>query len=141
MKVLSSGLPVGEVVVNEDSRAFWEGASEGRLVLPRCRRCGTVIWYPRHLCSSCGSTEVEWFDASGKGTVYSFAIVHQGEGAFAESTPFVVAYVELQEGPRVLTNLIGEPDGWSIGQAVRAVFDRSSDGGPPLLRFESAVSV
>jgi len=138
VKVLSSGLPVGEVVVNEDTRPFWEGAADGRLVLPRCHRCGTVIWYPRHLCSNCGSTEADWFEASGRGTVYSFTVVHNGEGAYAEATPYVIAYVELEEGPRVLTNLIGEPDSWSVGQAVSAVFDRDSDGEQALLRFVAA---
>ena len=138
MKILTSGLPVGEPVVDEDSRPFWEGAAEGRLVLPRCRRCQTVIWYPRHLCVNCGSREVDWFEASGSGSVYSFTVVRNGEGAFSTTTPFVVAYVELEEGPRVLTNLIGEPAGWSVGQPVSAVFDRSTEGGQPLLRFEAA---
>jgi uncharacterized OB-fold protein len=137
MNITRSGLPVGEVVVTDDQREFWQAAAEGRLVLPRCDRCSTVIWYPRHLCPACGSSEVSWFEASGRGTVYSYTVVHQGEGAFAAVTPYVIAYVELDEGPRLLTNLLGEPDAWKVGQAVRAVFDGGEGGGPPLLRFEA----
>lgn len=134
---MSSGLPVGEVVVSPDAQPFWDAAAEGRLVLPKCRRCGTVIWYPRHLCSNCGSTEVDWIEASGRGTVYSFTVVHNGEQAFAAAAPYVIAYVELDEGPRVLTNLLGPAAGWAVGAAVRAVFDRDAEGGPGLLRFEA----
>jgi uncharacterized OB-fold protein len=137
MTLTRSGLPVGEVVVNNDQREFWEAAAEGRLVLPRCNRCSAVIWYPRHLCPRCGSSDVTWFEASGRGTVYSYTVVHQGEGAFAAVTPFVIAYVELDEGPRLLTNLLGEPGAWTVGQAVRAVFDGGDGVGPPLLRFEA----
>ncbi|HEY4887825.1 MAG TPA: Zn-ribbon domain-containing OB-fold protein [Candidatus Dormibacteraeota bacterium] len=131
----SSGLPVGEVIVTSDQREFWDGAANGRLVLPRCDRCGRVIWFPRHFCPECGSSAVTWFEASGRGTIYSYTVVRQGEGAYAGVTPFVIAYVELDEGPRVLTNLLGQPDSWSIGQSVRAVFDHGPGGGPPLLRF------
>lgn len=137
MEVTRSGLPFGEVFVTEDQREFWQAASKGRLVLPRCNRCASVIWYPRHLCPKCGSSDVAWFEATGRGTVYSYTIVHQGEGAYAGATPFVIAYVELEEGPRVLTNLLGDTRDWSVGQAVRAVFDGGIGTGPPLLRFEA----
>ena len=133
-ELVSSGLPVAEVVVNPDSRPYWDAAAEGRLLLPRCRRCGSVIWYPRHFCPDCGSLDVDWFEASGAGTVYSFATIHQADPAYATSAPYVIAYVELEEGPRVLTNLLGG-DGWAVGDRVRAVFDRRPDGGLPLLRF------
>jgi uncharacterized protein len=136
MSLTKSGLPVGEVVVQPEQREFWEGAGQGRLMLPRCERCDKVIWYPRTICPACGASAVAWFEASGRGTVYSFTVVHNGEGAFAQATPFAIAYVELEEGPRVLTNLIGDPAGWAIGQAVQAVFDRPDSGGYPLLRFQ-----
>lgn len=138
MSSTTSGLPVGEAAVTEDQRPFWDGAAEGRLVLPRCDRCATVIWYPRHLCPACGATDVTWFEASGRGTVYSYTVVHRGEGDFAGLPPYTIAYVELEEGPRVLANLLGDTGGWSVGQAVRAVFERPEGDGPPLLRFEAA---
>lgn len=135
MSTVTSGLPVGEPVINDEQRAFWEGLAEGRLRLPRCLRCSAVIWYPRALCSECGGTDVEWFDATGRGTIYSFTVVHHGEGDFRAAAPFVVAYVELEEGPRVLTNLLGDPGRLAVGDRVRAVYDRAGEGGQPLLRF------
>jgi uncharacterized OB-fold protein len=77
---------------------------------------------------------VQWFEASGRGVVYSFTRVHKGEGAFADVPPYVLAYVELDEGPRVLTNIIGAVDDIHIGQAVEAVFDQRAAAGA-ILRF------
>ncbi len=72
---------------------------------------------------------VTWTEASGHGTIYSYSVVYRGSGAFREAMPFVVAYVELTEGPRVLTNIVGcEPDEVSIGQRVRVVFFDTGEG-------------
>jgi len=137
MGFVRSGLPAGAAVVSSDQREYWDAAAAGDLMLPRCDRCQTVIWYPRHHCPVCGSGHTTWFKASGKGRVYTYTVVHQGQGEFAGATPYVIAYVELAEGPRVLTNLLGAADGWSIGQAVRAVFDQGEGDAPPVLRFEA----
>ena len=85
-----------------------------------------------------GSSSVTWFEASGRGTVYSCTVTRRIGGSWRAATPFVLAYVELEEGPRVLTNIVGcDPETVHIGQAVQAVFDRTPDG-PALLRFTPA---
>ena len=121
-----SGLPTSEPVVSLETEPFWAAADEGRLVLPRCDACDTVIWYPRRFCPVCHTSAVSWFDASGRGTVYSFTIVRKGQGKWADVAPYVIAYVELDEGPRVLTNIVGtDPAEVRIGLPVVADFATS----------------
>jgi uncharacterized OB-fold protein len=127
-------LPVPPGRVTPDNAEFHDGLGEGRLLLPRCDSCATVIWYPRHHCPACGSNEVSWFQASGRGTVYSFTIVRRGPPPFDGSGPYVLAYVELEEGPRVLTNILADPAEVQMDARVEAVIDRAEDA-PPLLRF------
>ncbi len=131
-------LPVPAPERTPETEAFWEATAAGHLVLARCDDCGTVIWYPKTYCPACGGLSVSWTDASGRGTVYSFSVVHRAPGAFRDAVPFVVAYVELEEGPRVLTNIVGcDPDTVSIGQPVRVVFCDTGEGSA-LYRFEPA---
>jgi uncharacterized protein len=119
-----------------ETNEFWNATVAGRLLLSRCDECGAVIWYPRSLCPICGSVSISWIEASGRGTVYSFTVVHRGPGAYRDVVPFVVAYVELAEGPRILTNIVGcEPEMVHIGQHVRVVFSDTGDGSA-LYRFE-----
>jgi hypothetical protein len=111
-----------------DDEPFWRAAAEDRLVLPRCRGCGVHIWYPRSFCPDCHTSDVEWVDASGRGTVYSFTVTERGPGPWAEHAPYVIAYVELDEGPRVLTNIVGaDPRSVRIGDPVAAVFEPAGD--------------
>ena len=137
MSVRASSLPVPDLETSPDAQPYWEGAQHGRLVLPRCKPCGHVIWYPRPFCAECGSRDVEWFEATGKGILYSFTTVRRSQGNYAASVPYVVAYVELSEGPRVLSNIVGRQGTLEIGQAVRAVFEKDSNG-QGILRFEPA---
>ena len=130
-------LPVVEPSPNADDAPFWEAAARDRLVLPRCRSCATFIWYPRGFCPACHTGDVEWVEASGLGTVYSLTVAHAGTGQWSPHAPFVIAYVELDEGPRVLTNIVGtEPGSVSIGDQVAAVFEAA--GTTKLLRFRPA---
>ncbi len=92
-----------------ETQPFWDGLKEGKLMIQRCRGCGPYF-YPRPFCPSCFSWDVEWFQASGKGRLYSFVINHRPPPYMGEE-PFVIAVVELDEGPRMMTNLIDvEPD-------------------------------
>jgi len=128
-------LPAPAPPVVPETKPFWDGTKAGKLVLPRCPRCSFVIWYPRQFCPQCGQTPVEWFDASGLGTVYSFTVVRRGEGAYRDTPQYTLAIVELQEGPRVLTNIVDcDPSGLQIGQAVKAVFSDAGESAA-LLRF------
>ncbi len=132
----NSDLPAFVPNTNLETQPFWDGASEGVLRLVRCDDCGRVIWYPRQHCDGCGSRSVTWFDATGNGSVYSYTVTHRIPGRWQAAAPFVLAYVELEEGPRVLTNIVGcDPTQVAIGMRVSAVFV-PTEGGPPLLRFK-----
>lgn len=111
-----------------DSAPYWAAAHEGRLVIQRCQRCGNRQLYPRDRCLMCRST-VEWVEASGRGTVYSYTVIRQQYARpFRDWVPYVVALVDLEEGPRVMTNIVGcEPDAVRVGMAVRATFEVVSD--------------
>ena len=100
---MTSSLPARPIEVTTETSPFWDATTEGKLVLPRCVQCGTTIWYPKGFCPSCASSTVEWLPTSGAGTVYSFSVTRKGAGVWAEHSPYVIAYVELEEGPRVLT--------------------------------------
>ena len=116
-------LPVLAPTPNPETAEFWAATGHGRLLLKRCAACGVVIWYPRAVCPGCHATATEWFDASGRGHVYSFTVSRRGEGAYRDAAPYVLAYVELEEGPRVLTNIVDcDIDAVAIGQPVQAVF-------------------
>lgn len=109
---------------NPETKAFWDAARAGRSVVPRCVRCERAHWYPRAVCPFCLSTDIRVEEASGKGTIYSFSIVRAAQ-------PYVLAYVQLQEGPCMLTNVLSDdPDALSVGQAVSVVLVPSQDGTP-----------
>jgi len=138
---MSTRLPAPTPPVNDETAPFWAGLGGGRLELPVCDACGHHIWYPRAWCPVCQHDEVTWTALSGRGTVYARTILHKAMGPWGEAAPFVIAYVELEEGPRVLTNVVtDDPAGVSIGTAVQAVFVPVADpveGSPAthLLRF------
>lgn len=126
-----SGLPCPVPVVESDTEAYWRAAAEGCLLLSQCTHCDAFVWVPRVVCPH-DLAPTRWVPASGLGVVYSHTVVHRGEGAYAKIAPFVLAYVELDEGPRVMTNIVGcPPDHVRIGQQVRVVFDQADDVGIP----------
>ncbi len=90
-----------------DSAPYWEDAARGVLSIQRCRECERPYFYPRSACPRCGSEDVEWFEASGRGTLHSYLIVHAPAPGFADIAPHAIAVVELEEGPRMMTNIIG----------------------------------
>jgi hypothetical protein len=127
--------------VNDETAPFWAALAEGRLEVPVCDACGHHIWYPRTWCPVCQGDAVTWTALSGRGTVYARTILRKAMGPWGAAAPFVIAYVELDEGPRVLTNVETEdPSSVEIGTEVHAVFvpvDEPPDGSPAthLLRF------
>jgi uncharacterized protein len=95
-------------VPSSDSLEFFEGAKQGRLMLQRCGGCSKLRFVAKRRCDTCGSPESAWIQASGRATLVSFARVHQKfHPAFAAETPYPIATVELEEGPRLLTGLVG----------------------------------
>jgi uncharacterized OB-fold protein len=94
-----------------ESAPYWLAAREGRLLIQRCDDCGRHFFYPRPLCPHCLSRAVRWVEASGKGTLHTFSINHRAPRGFPAKGPYVVGIVELEEGPRMMTNIVGvEPD-------------------------------
>jgi len=107
-----------------ETRGWWEGAGRGEVVLQRCGACGLVQHKPRALCTACLDDTLEHFVASGRGVVHTFTVTHQNlVPPFRDHLPYVMAYVELAEGPRVFTCIVGcEPADVRIGMAVVADF-------------------
>ena len=107
-----------------ETRAYWEGCGRGEIVLQRCAACDTVQHRPRALCATCLSDHIEHFVASGRGQVYTFTVTQQNNArGFREACPYVLAYVELEEGPRLLTNVVDcDPESVRIGMPVVADF-------------------
>jgi len=133
-----NSLPTPTPKVNPETKPFWDATAEGKLLLKRCNQCQTVIWYPRFLCPACASTDTLWFEASGEGAVYSYTVTRRGQGHYWQAAPYVLAYVELAEGPRVLTNIVDcVPESVAIGQKVEAVFHDTGEGSA-LVRFRPA---
>jgi len=107
------------------SQEYWRGAKAHQLRLQRCRQCGRHVFYPRSFCPLCLSDNLEWVTASGKGKVYSYTVVRRAvHPAFQEEVPYVLAIVELEEGPRLTTNIVGcPPEEMRVEMAVEAVYD------------------
>ena len=107
------------------SMPFWEAAKRHELYIQRCGSCGAHIFYPREVCPECLSSDLQWLKVSGKGTVYSYTIAQAPtHPAFVEDVPYVIAIVELAEGPHLTTNITGcQPDEVRVGMPVVATFD------------------
>ncbi len=91
-----------------ETQPFWDACREHRLTLQRCLDCPgrPAYFYPRPFCPTCLSRNVEWFEASGKATLHTYVIAHRGAPGFKDATPYVIAVVELAEGPRMMSNII-----------------------------------
>lgn len=118
-----------------DSVPFWDAAAQGRLVVQRCRSCGDHYFYPRDACPRCGSPDVEWVETAGHGRLVSYVINHR------TPEPQVIALVELDEGVRLLTNVVGtpaEPDALPLDAEVRVDFEPRGDHQLPVFRLAGA---
>jgi uncharacterized protein len=133
----TTAAPAKLVPVPDDaSAAFFDGALQGRLMLLRCRACGTFMSPTGYLrvprrprCVGCFSAELEWAASSGRATLYSFAIMHQlYDEAFAAEIPYNIAVVETEEGVRLTSQVVDCPgDQLEIGMPLEVTFERMSD--------------
>ena len=131
-------LPNPAPVVTPTTQAFWKATAEGRFILQKCDSCSSIQWFPRNYCAECSANTFTTFDCSGKGVVYSYTIIRKVANAYKEATPFVVAYVELEEGPRIMTNIVEcKPEDVAVGMAVDMVFHDTGEG-TALYRFRPA---
>ena len=113
---------------DEPSQEFFDGARRHELMLMRCRACGTWRLPSHPRCHSCWSTETEWARASGRGTLYSFGVMHQKNPGFEDEVQYNYALVELEEGPRIVTDIVGVPnEQLRVDMPVAAYFDDVSD--------------
>lgn len=122
--------------VTPENEAFWAAAAEGTLLLSECADCGLVFHYPRPVCPDCSSEDVEWRESEGTGEIYSFAVGRSLSGWPEDALPEIVAYVELDEGPRVLTNVRADPGAVEIGHRVEVAFVDTEESGVAIPVFE-----
>jgi uncharacterized OB-fold protein len=123
-----------------DSRPFWNSLAEGKILLKHCRQCDHLFHYPRITCPHCLSSDLEWKQSSGRGTLYTYTISRRPtHPLFADEAPQYLAVVELEEGPRLTSTLVNVPeDKIQIGMALTPVFERHEKEGATLLRFQPA---
>ena len=114
---------------DESTQPFWDGTREGRLCIRRCLDCGRAHFYPRPFCPTCWSQRVDWEDASGKATLYTYSVVYQNDlPPFPERIPYVAAVVDLEEGPRMMTNVVDCPfEDLRVGMPLEVTFRQETD--------------
>lgn len=106
-----------------ETTPFWEAAEQNKFLLKSCSDCKRPHWYPRVICPMCGSSNTLWTEASGKGTLYTFSINEKA------NPPYVLAYVQLEEGPTIMSNIIDyDVSKLQIGAAVEVHFQATKDG-------------
>jgi uncharacterized OB-fold protein len=114
-----------------EAKPYWDGLQEHKLMLPKCEDCGKPFFYPRVLCPHCQSWRITWIQASGKGKLYSFEIAHQQlNRRFKIPTPYILAMIELEEGPRMMSNLVNieaNPQVIQCDMPVEVVFEKLTD--------------
>ena len=114
--------------IDPDSAPYWQALNNEQLILKSCRDCGKSHFYPRELCPYCHSDDLSWIEASGRGVIYSFTVCRRPAGpAFADDVPYTVALVDLAEGPRMMSRIVGDPAKVAIGLKVKVRFERQSD--------------
>jgi len=108
---------------------FWDAAQEGRLVIQYCAACGETRFPPAPVCSNCLSPDQAWRDASGRGKLESWAEFHRAYwDRYKGKVPYTVCLIRLEEGPLLVSNLVGEPSGLAMGAPVHVVFEKQEDG-------------
>jgi uncharacterized OB-fold protein len=118
------------------SEKFWEGAKEGKLLIQVCKDCKSKIFYPRKFCPECWSGNLGWIEASGKAKIFTFSTAYDMvEPKFTDELPYTIAYVDLEEGIRMMTRIVDcKPEDISIDMEVEVVFHERSNFFLPYFR-------
>ena len=122
---MSGGKPLPDTD-SEPHSTFWAACSDERLLIQACPDCGKRQFFPRSWCHFCGAGDVEWIEADGTGRVHAYTVIRRATEipAFADDVPYTVAYVELDEGVRICSNIVAcDPDDVEIGLPVEVTFD------------------
>ena len=121
-----------------DTGPFWRLTAEGRLCYQRCDDCGEVVFYPRRHCTGCLGGNLSFHDSAGQGSIYTFSVVRQSYHPFFRTlVPYAVAWIDLDEGPRMLSNVTGVTDPGSqlsVGQRVVVEWEQHEGLAIPLFR-------
>jgi uncharacterized protein len=115
------------------TQPFWEATANKQLLIQRCSDCQAWVWCPRPACVECGSEKLQWTAVSGRGKVFAFSVIREVVGrslrGFEKDIPYVAALIELEEGPRFLSNVVDSPiEKVHIGMEVQAVFEQAGPG-------------
>ncbi len=115
--------------ITENTRKYWEGCRQHKLLLPKCRACDKFFFFPNNFCPHCLSEDVEWLEASGRGRVHTFSVVERPPTIpFSSDVPYVVVIIELDEGPRMMSSLIGvAPGDVRVDMPVEVVFEEATE--------------
>ncbi len=125
-------------LTEEDTRSFWAATNTQRFVYQQCGSCGMVVFYPRQHCTGCTTGRLEERTSVGKGTIYTYSVVRQSYHPFFRTqVPYVVAWIDLDEGPRFLSNVIGvtSPDLSLIGKRVEITWEGHEGVSIPLFKL------
>lgn len=135
-RTVNEALPIP--TPNPDSQAYWDAAKQDRLVIRRCTSCKAFHFMPRCLCPHCWSTDLEWVQASGKGTVHSYSVIRRAPmQSYAPRVPYVVALIDLDEGPRMFSNIVGERALQAqVGSRVEVCFEARGEQKLPQFTLE-----
>lgn len=112
-----------------DTAAYWDACQRHELLIQRCSKCGVLQFYPRNVCTSCGSNSLDWVTATGRGKVLSWTIVRRAvSAAYADDVPYVIALIKLQEGVVMMSKVVAcEPEAVHTGMAVEVNFEDWSE--------------
>jgi uncharacterized OB-fold protein len=123
-------------VITPRNRLYWEGTAKGELRLAHCTRCDALFRFAHEWCPECWGLELDWKRASGGGQVSHFSVIHQAPyPSFDDVAPYVLAMIELEEGVRMMSNVIGiDPADVHIGMAVEVAFERRGDFMLPMFK-------
>lgn len=127
--------PAPAPTATPDTRRYWEGVEAGELWIQRCVESGRYFFYPRSTSPYVTGGDVEWVRASGRGKLYSYNILHKGIPAFKDRLPYALAVVELEEGPRLMANIVGVdnlPENLILDMPLQVEFERRGDSVLPV---------
>ncbi len=123
---------------SQEADAYWRAVEEGRLIIQQCANCRATQFYPRVFCTKCGGRDIDWIEAGGNAVLHAFSIVHQPPTPeFADGVPYVTAIVEIEEGPRIPTRIVGvdpDPEALKIGAPLKLTFTEVAGRKLPVFR-------